>query len=155
MVYHKILVPVDFSSCSREAYRVAVDLVREFKGELLVLHVINRHDLEMLGEVGSLKGDALENALNKRARIHLGDFLSGHPADVRMHRRVVEGVPFNEIVKIARQEKMDLIVMGRYGGTGELEKIFFGSTAEKVVRVAPCAVLSIPVIGHVARSPTD
>jgi len=155
MAYHKILVPVDFSICSREAYRVAVELGREFKGELLVVHVINRHDLEMLGEFGSLKGDALENAFHKRARVRLGDFLSGHPADVRMHRRVVQGVPFNEIVKISRLEKIDLIVMGRYGGTGELEKIFFGSTAEKVVRVAPCAVLSIPVIEQLARSPTD
>jgi nucleotide-binding universal stress UspA family protein len=155
MGYHKILVPVDFSSCSAEAYRVAIELARDFSGELLVVHVINRHDLEMLGELGSLKGDALERTLHKRARTRLGDFLSGHPPDVRMHRRVVQGIPFNEIVKISRQEKMDLIVMGRYGGTGELDKIFFGSTAEKVVRVAPCAVLSIPVIEHVARSPTD
>lgn len=67
---------------------------------------------------------------------------------------IVTGVPFHEIVKTARLEQVDLIVMGRYGGTGELEKIFFGSTAEKVVRVAPCAVLSIPLIQSGSRRPT-
>lgn len=145
MAFHKILVPVDFSACSREAYAAAVQLARQFGGETLILHVINSRDLELLAEVGSLKGDALEKTLHKRARLKLGAFLSNHPADVKMHRIVVKGTPFNEIVKISRQEKVDLIVMGRYGGTGELEKIFFGSTAEKVVRTAPCAVLSIPL----------
>ena len=55
------------------------------------------------------------------------------------------GVPFQEIIKIAHREQASLIVMGRYEGTGEMEKIFFGGTAEKVVRIAPCAVLSIPL----------
>lgn len=155
MAFHKILVPVDFSPCSREAYEVAVSLARQAGGELLVLHVINSRDLEQLAELGSLDGDKLAKALHKRARYQLGDFLSGHPPDVRMHRMVINGVPFNEIVKVSRREKVDLIVIGRSGGTGELDKIFFGSTAEKVVRVAPCAVLSIPMSGRGARRPSS
>jgi nucleotide-binding universal stress UspA family protein len=155
MTFHKILVPVDFSPCSREAYKAAVGLARQLGGELLVLHVINSRDLEQLAELGSLDGDKLEKALHKRARYQLGDFLLSHPADVRMHRMVINGVPFSEIVKISRREKIDLIVMGRSGGTGELDKIFFGSTAEKVVRMAPCAVLSIPVSGRASRSPSS
>ncbi len=145
MVFQKILVPVDFSPCSNQAYSVALTLARQFGGELLIFHVINSRDLELLAEVGSLKDDAVEKALHKRARLKLGVFLSKHPPDVTMHRIVVQGTPFSEIVKISRKEKIDLIVMGRYGGTGELDKIFFGSTAEKVVRMAPCAVLSIPM----------
>ncbi|HEY5595324.1 MAG TPA: universal stress protein [Nitrospiria bacterium] len=154
MVFQKILVPVDFSACSREAYAMAVSLARQFNGQLLIFHVINSRDLELLAEVGSLKGDALEKALHKRARLKLGVFLSKHPPDVKMHRIVVDGIPFSEIVKISRKEKADLIVMGRYGGTGELDKIFFGSTAEKVVRMAPCAVLSIPLTERAARRPS-
>lgn len=145
MSFRKILVPVDFSPCSNQAYSAALDLARQFGAELLIIHVINNRDMALLAEVGSLKGDALEKALHKRARLKLGRFLSSHPPDVKMHRVVVQGTPFTEIVKISRNEKVDLIVMGRTGGTGELDKIFFGSMAEKVVRTAPCAVLSIPL----------
>ena len=155
MTFHKILVPVDFSECSRKAYAAAVTLARQFGGELLILHVINNRDLELLADVGSLKGDALEKALRKRARLKLGTFLSNPPADLKMHRVVLRGIPFSEIIKISRREKVDLIVMGRYGGTGELEKIFFGSTAEKVVRIAPCAVLSIPLAESGSRRPAS
>ncbi len=154
MAFQKILVPVDFSPCSSQAYSVARTLARTFGGELLIVHVINSRDLSLLAEVGSLKGDALEKALHKRARVKLGAFLSNHPPDVKMHRIVVNGIPFSEIVKISRKEKADLIVMGRYGGTGELDKIFFGSTAEKVVRMAPCAVLSIPLAERGGRRPS-
>jgi len=155
MAFQKILVPVDFSPSSRKAYSVALKLALTFGGELLVVHVINTRDLEWLAEAVSLKGDALEKALHKRARLKLGSFLSGHPADVKCHRIILHGSPFSEIIKTSRKEKIDLIVMGRYGGTGELDKIFFGSTAEKVVRMAPCAVLSIPMIERLPRRNTS
>ncbi|HET6369570.1 MAG TPA: universal stress protein [Nitrospiria bacterium] len=146
MADYKILVPVDFSPCSREAYRNAVILARKFKGDLLILHVVDSRIIEPLAGASSRRGEDLMNELYKKARARIRDFLSGHPSRIKARRVIVTGVPFNEIVKTARMEKADLIVMGRYGGTGELEKIFFGSTVEKVVRVAPCAVLSIPLI---------
>jgi nucleotide-binding universal stress UspA family protein len=151
MAFQKILVPVYFSPSSSQAYSVAQTLARTDGAELLIVHVIDSRDLELLAEVGALKGDAVEKALHKRARLKLGTFLSTHPRDVKCHRIIVQGSPFGEIIKISRKEKIDLIVMGRYGGTGELEKIFFGSTAEKVVRMAPCAVLSIPLIERLPR----
>jgi nucleotide-binding universal stress UspA family protein len=59
---------------------------------------------------------------------------------------VVEGSPFVEIAKTARTGKVDLVVMGSYGGrSGSVDKIFFGSTAEKVVRTAGCPVLTVPL----------
>lgn len=149
MEFHKILVPVDFSPCSLEAYRAAVTLARQFKAELLILHVIDNRILESLTEISPLKRDALRKGLHTKARLR--SFLSNHSSEVKLRRTIVTGVPFHEIVKMARLEQVDLIVMGRYGGTGELEKIFFGSTAEKVVRVAPCAVLSIPLIQSGSR----
>jgi nucleotide-binding universal stress UspA family protein len=143
--FHKILVPVDFSPCSLEAYRTAVILAEQFGGEILVLHVIDTRILESLMELPAGKTDAPAKVLQKKARLRFRSFLSGLSNDAKIRRIIVTGVPFHEIVKIARLERTDLIVMGRYGGTGELEKIFFGSTAEKVVRIAPCAVLSIPL----------
>ena len=154
MAFQKILVPVDFSACSREAYAAAVSLARQFDGRLVVFHVINSRDVGLLAEIGSLKGDVLEKALYKRAQLKLGAFLSNHPPDVKMHRIVVKGIPFSEIGKISRKEKVDLIVMGRYGGTGEVDKVLFGGTAEKVVRIAPCAVLSIPLAERAAERPS-
>jgi nucleotide-binding universal stress UspA family protein len=144
--FHKILVPVDFSPCSLEAYRTAVTLAQQFGGELVVLHVIDTRILASLADVSPIKADALTKVLHKKVRLQFRSLLSGGRADVKARQIVVTGVPFHEIVKAARLEQVDLIVMGRYGGTGELEKIFFGSTVEKVIRVAPCAVLSIPLI---------
>jgi nucleotide-binding universal stress UspA family protein len=56
------------------------------------------------------------------------------------------GIPFQEIAVIARDLAADLIVMGGYGrsGRGPIEEVFFGSTAEKVVRLLPCPVLCVP-----------
>jgi nucleotide-binding universal stress UspA family protein len=65
---------------------------------------------------------------------------------VTVTRIVLEGGPFVEIAKTARTEKVDLVVMGSYGGrSGSMDKIFFGSTAEKVVRTAGCPVLTVPL----------
>lgn len=151
--FHKILVPVDFSPCSQEAYRAAVTLAEQFKAELIILHVIDTRILEGIREAGLRRDDVAAKALQRASRLRLRSFLAGHSAHLKIRRLVVTGVPFHEIVKLSRLEKVDLIVMGRYGGTGDLEKIFFGSTAEKVVRIAPCAVLSIPLTGEARRGP--
>ena len=66
--------------------------------------------------------------------------------EIPITRTIVEGSPFVEIAKIARTGKVDLVVMGSYGGrSGSVDKIFFGSTAEKVVRTAGCPVLTVPL----------
>ena len=151
MEFHKILVPVDFSPCSAEAFRTAVVLARQFKAELLVLHVADSRILDALGETGA-QAEEVKNRFQKRAREQLRSFLSEDPSDVKIRRITATGVPFQEIVKTTRLEKAQLIVMGRSGGTGELEKIFFGSTAEKVVRLAPCAILTVPLAEEKPKS---
>ncbi len=65
---------------------------------------------------------------------------------VPIRRDVVEGVPFVEIGRAVRTEQIDLVVLGSWGGeTGNVERIFFGSTAEKVVRTAGRPVLAVPL----------
>ena len=73
--------------------------------------------------------------------------LESLPADgLQVDRTIVEGTPFVEIGKFVRQTRVDLIVLGSYGGRSEsMEKIFFGTTAEKVIRTSGCAVLTVPL----------
>jgi nucleotide-binding universal stress UspA family protein len=71
---------------------------------------------------------------------------------VTVDRMILEGAPFVEIAKTTRAEKVDLVVMGSYGGRADrMDKIFFGSTAEKVVRTAGCPVLTVPLPGKTSR----
>lgn len=145
MAFKRILVPIDFSPCSVEAYRVAASLARSSGAALHLLHVIDLRVLEIAREIGLTGDDIDEKALHATARRRFREFLERETDGLPSDRKIVAGLPFQEIVRTTRQEQIDLIVMGRYGGSGELEKIFFGSTAEKVVRIAPCAVLSIPM----------
>lgn len=151
MAFKRILVPIDFSPCSLEAYRVAASLARSSGATLHLLHVIDRRVLEDAQKIGLATPDIDEKSLQTTARRRLRKFLAKEPEVVPADRKIITGLPFQEIVRITRQEQIDLIVMGRYGGSGELEKIFFGSTAEKVVRIAPCAVLSIPLAAESGR----
>ncbi len=150
-LFTKILVPVDFSSCSEEAFRVALTLARTFQAELLLLHVIDTSALETFNQLGLLAvpsdAQGQKRRLRHHARLNVRRLLeSGSTKDVTGTRIVLEGGPFVEIAKTARVEKVDLVVMGSYGGrSGNVDKIFFGSTAEKVVRTAGCPVLTVPL----------
>jgi nucleotide-binding universal stress UspA family protein len=64
-----------------------------------------------------------------------------------VEKRVVQGIPWEEIIHFADEEKMDMIVMGTYGRIG-LDRLLFGNTAERVVRRAPCPVMTVRVPAH-------
>lgn len=85
--------------------------------------------------------------LRHHARLNVRQLLESKVAsEVKVERRIVEGVPFAEIAKVARTGKADLVVIGGYGGrVGNVDKIFFGSTAEKVACTAGCPVLTVPL----------
>lgn len=149
--FTKILVPVDFSPCSEEAFRVALTLARTFQSELLLLHVIDTGALATFNRLGLLAvpsdAQGQKRRLHHHARLSVRRLLESEEAmGVTAKRIVVEGGPFVEIAKTARAEKVDLVVMGSYGGRlGNVDKIFFGSTAEKVVRTVGCPVLTVPL----------
>ncbi len=150
-LFTKILVPVDFSPCSEEAFRVALTLAKTFQSKLLLLHVIDTSALATFNQLGLLAvpSDAQDQKrrLRHHARLNVRRLLESDSAKgVTVTRIVLEGGPFMEIAKTARMEKVDLVVMGCYGGrSGNVDKIFFGSTAEKVVRTAGCPVLTVPL----------
>lgn len=150
-LFQKILVPVDFSPCSDEAFHVALTMARTFHAKIVLLHVIDMGALATFNQLGLLAvpsdAPAQKRRLRHHARLNVRRLMESETAkDVDVTRVVLEGAPFVEIAKTARLEKVDLVVMGSYGGrSGSLDKIFFGSTAEKVVRTAGCPVLTVPL----------
>src|SRR5262245_59471213 len=150
-LFSSILVPVDFSPCSVEAFRIALSLAEMTKATLLLLHVIDTSAVDAFNRLGLLAVPSDSSAQKKRlrhhARLNARRLLeSVNTSGVTVHRMVLEGTPFAEIAKTARAEKIDLLVMGSYGGRADrMDKIFFGSTAEKVVRTAGCSVLTVPL----------
>jgi hypothetical protein len=84
--------------------------------------------------------------LRHYARVNARRLLNSDEAKgVAIRRFVVEGSPFVEIARTVRTEKVNVVIMGSYGGAKGVDKIFFGSTAEKVVRTAGCPVLTVPL----------
>ncbi len=150
-LFKKILVPVDFSSCSDEAFRIACEMARLGAASLTVFHVIDTGALATFNRLGLLAvpsdAAAQRRRLRHHARLNVRRLVDSEDAKgIPITRMVVEGSPFVEIAKTARTGKVDLVVMGSYGGrAGSVDKIFFGSTAEKVVRTAGCPVLTVPL----------
>lgn len=150
-LFTTILVPVDFSPCSAEAFRVACALARLCGAAVLILHVIDTNALAAFNRLGLLAvpsdAAAQRRRLRHHARLNVRRLLESKETEtVKVTRVIVEGTPFVEITKVARTGNIDVVVMGSYGGrSGSVDKIFFGSTAEKVVRTAGCPVLTVPL----------
>jgi len=150
-LFNQILLPVDFSPCSNEAFRIGCRLARMSGSEVVVLHVIDTSIVATIQRVGlsTVPSDVASQRrrLRHHARVNLRRLMeSGEAKGANCTRLILEGAPFVEIAKVARTQPIDLIVMGTYGvRAGSVDKLFFGSTAEKVVRTAGCPVLTVPL----------
>jgi nucleotide-binding universal stress UspA family protein len=143
-----ILVATDFSDCACSAFQAAKKLGQRFGAKIILLHVINIRAVERLAEYLKVEPDTLLPELRERAQQQLGAFLDHcNPGGLMIDSMVAVGIPFQEISVIARDLAVDLIALGGYGrsGRGPIEEVFFGSTAEKVVRLLPCPVLCVPL----------
>lgn len=136
-----ILVPVDFSQHSLAALDFAVSLAQLTRAAILVCHALDpiysggRFDAPRLRP---FRAQALADAKQQLAKLAVQRVKPYAPV---VHR-VVQGVAYTAIVDIASRAKADLIVMGSRGRTG-LSRLFIGSVAERVVRLAPCPVLVV------------
>lgn len=137
MTAKKILFPTDFSTTSDDGLAMAESLARDTGAELLILHVEEPPAAYGGGEMYYGIPEPDKTALLKM----LHDVA---PADVGLsyEHRLVTGDPADEIVRVADQEKCDLIVIGTHGRTG-LRRLLMGSVAEAVVRRANCPVLTV------------
>ena len=140
----EILVPVDFSPCSINALRVAIGMAAP-EGDLTLLHVIDENFVEDAVASGLGSSDDIRGRLREQAEISFANTLEGiETGEVNVEKMIVIGVPFVEILKIARDLDLPMIVMGVKGRSTPPEELLFGSTAEKVLRGTRVPVLCVP-----------
>ena len=139
-----ILVPTDFSDYSQTALKYGCELANRFGATLHVIHAVEEYRAFTPDSGMLLVPDYMEQ-LNQAAERELQklpdpDWFSG--GDDRVVRGVRQGNPFVEVVRYAKENEIDLIVIGTHGRTG-LTHALMGSVAEKVVRKATCPVLTV------------
>ncbi|MBI4547062.1 MAG: universal stress protein [Ignavibacteriae bacterium] len=139
----RILVPIDFSDYSKNALKYAVSFASHFKAELLLVYVVEPTIYPADFSFGQVALPSLENELRERGKVELKNLVKSHVTGKVSAQTIVRtGKPFLEILHTAKEENIDLIIIATHGHTG-VEHILFGSTAEKVVRKAPCPVLVV------------
>jgi len=150
VTFERILFPTDFSDLGLIALGHTRELVRVFNAELHCLHVVDEayQYWSTMGPESIPVGPPPDELLKaNRSRIeqfceeHLADLSPGPILEVRLGR------PFAEIIGYAKENNIDLIVMGTHG-RGAIAHMLLGSTTEKVVRKAPCAVLTVRAAGQ-------
>ena len=144
----RILHPTDFSAPSAAALRIACSLAENYGAELSLLYVWDPQ--VATGDEGHphVPANSLEEALAWL------DAIDVRASTVRVFRHLIVGEPVDEIVRQAKEESSDLIVMGTHGRTG-LKRLLLGSVAEGVLRRGPCPVLTVrdtPRTDHVERA---
>ena len=138
----KILHPTDFSGCATQAQALAVELAGKLDAEIVLLQVLV--ETPLYGE-GVLSVPQIQTVYDAQRR-WAEESLEARAGDLRQRGikaswRLQVGVPFEEIVKVAEEERADMIVMGTHGRSG-LNRVLLGSVAERVIRLARCPVLT-------------
>ena len=143
MEIRHILAPVDFSDYSKRAVDMAIFLAKTFGAKLSLLHVIEPPPYPIEGYAGSSIAASLLDDLERKATEDLTQLLpDGQSAGVEVAYQVVIGSPSRQIIETAEAAQIDLIVMATAGRTG-FSRLVMGSVAERVVRTAPCPVLTM------------
>ena len=149
-----ILYPTDFSEHSLVALPMALDLTDRYGATLHCLHVLDvGHEFFLAsGELIPCPVDEAEMVRSVEGK--LDQFVQTHvlPRELAIHQTVVQGTPFLEIIRYGRQAKIDLMVLGTHGRSA-LASMLLGSVVEKVVRKAPCAVLTVRHPEHRFEAP--
>ena len=146
MGFQDILVPTDFGPGSLAALQRALDSLGPEGGRVMVLHVIDERLLEpTLALFPEARMETLLARLREQAHERYAQLIAGIAQEqVELEPLIVEGIPFVKIVQFARDFDVDLMVMAVHRGPAHFEQFLFGSTAERVMRVAPCPVLIVP-----------
>lgn len=146
----KILVPVDFSTHSQEAIRAAADLSKRYEASVTIAHVF-----ELLVGMGASLGYGLPAGYAVLTPGQIDDIMREYEKSLadakrdaeaagalKVETKQLQGPPAIEIVAFAEAGGFDLIVMGTHGRTG-IGHLLLGSVAERVLRLAPCPVLTV------------
>lgn len=142
-IFHRILVPTDFSRQSERAWATARRLARAVGADVVLLHVFV--ETPLYSEI-PLSGERIREAY-AAARTWVGDQLEQWAATARAEGLGVKtllrtGTPQDEIVATVRDEGADLIAIGTHG-RGGLNRLMLGSVCDRVIRMSPCPVLAV------------
>lgn len=144
----KILVPTDFSDGAHHALSYGISFAREYRAELLLLHVVEGVAAPYASDLFPVPMAEVFQELASYARRELDKLAEAARAKgVAVRTEVAQGKPSFEIMRVAREETSDMIVLGTHG-KGMLDQALFGSTTERVVRKAPCPVLTVRLSEH-------
>ena len=146
----KILCPTDFSENSEYALKYALALATLTQADLQLFHVVEPITYPqsteffepVLDEVELMM--KMETAFQQQLEDQVTTLKAQYP---KIKGKLVTGNTFLEIIQAARDDDVDIIVMGTHGRTG-LAHVLIGSVAERVVREAPCPVLTVKLPGH-------
>jgi nucleotide-binding universal stress UspA family protein len=140
----RILYPTDFSDLSLVALKYAISFSEQYDAKLYCLHVVDeayQYWLSM-GPEGVPMGPDMNQMLHA-AQEQMSQFVDEHLKNQpNLITKVISGKPFVEIVRYAREHEIDIIVMATHGRSG-FKYALMGSVAERVVRRAPCPVLTV------------
>jgi len=139
----KILVPIDFSDYSKKALQYSIDFAKQFNAEIILVYVIEPLMYPADLSMGQMVIPQSTVNLSEKSKIELELLAKNEIGDQLNFDVIVKtGKPFIEIIETASETDSDLIIISTHGHTG-VEHLLFGSTSEKVVRKAPCPVLTL------------
>lgn len=144
----RILVPTDFSESARHALTYGISFAQEYKAELILLHVVETIPVGYASDLFPVPMAEVFQEMSGYARAELAKLGSeAAQRGIQAREIVAQGKPSAEICRVAEEETADMIVLGTHG-KGMLDKALFGSTTERVVRRAPCPVLTCRLKEH-------
>lgn len=139
----KILCSTDFSEPSYAGLKSAHELAAHFSAELILVHVVPHMYYYPVPDA-SLSLDKYIDDVVKASRKSLDEVVKNRVSPkLQIQTVVLQGNPADQIVDLARSEKVDLIVTATHGWTG-WRRLIFGSVADRVVRLASCPVMTVP-----------
>jgi nucleotide-binding universal stress UspA family protein len=144
IAFNSLLVPTDFSPPADEALRWALKLADGEEPVVILLHVIDPSLVDFVASHQFASHEVAQRTMREHAEKRLQELKHAAPAEITVDTLISEGLPFLEILRKADDFAVDAIVLGKIGTRGPVEKLLFGSTAEKVLRGSRRPVIVLP-----------
>ncbi len=141
-----ILVPIDFSDTSKVLAEYAIIFGKNFDAKIHVIHVVEDFSKYARLSVPHISIDKVTEEIYEAAKKGLDKFCNENfKGNVKYESILSKGEAHKEIFKAAKEGDIDIIIIGTHGSSG-LDKIFFGSTADRVLRGAECPVMTVNLL---------